>query len=51
MIKGIVEDIDTALAKDPAARNRLEVLLTYPGLHAVWGYRIAHFLWQIKLKL
>ena len=51
MIKGIVEDIDTALAKDPAARNRLEVLLTYPGLHAVWGYRIAHFLWQVKLKL
>jgi len=51
MIKGIVEDIDTALAKDPAARNRLEVLLTYPGLHAVWGYRIAHFLWRIKLKL
>jgi serine O-acetyltransferase len=51
MLKGIVEDIDTALAKDPAARNRLEVLLTYPGLHAVWGYRIAHFLWQLKLKL
>ena len=51
MIKGIVEDIDTALAKDPAARNRLEVLLTYPGLHAVWGYRIAHCLWQLKLKL
>ena len=51
MLKGIVEDIDTALAKDPAARNRLEVLLTYPGLHAVWGYRIAHLLWQLKLKL
>jgi serine O-acetyltransferase len=51
MIKSIVEDINTALAKDPAARNRLEVLLTYPGVHAVWGYRIAHFLWQIKLKL
>jgi serine O-acetyltransferase len=27
------------------------VLLTYPGVHAVWGYRIAHFLWRIKLKL
>ena len=51
MIKGIVEDIDTALAKDPAARNRLEVLLTYPGLHAVWGHRISHFLWRINLKL
>jgi serine O-acetyltransferase len=51
MLKGIVEDIDTALAKDPAARNRLEVLLTYPGLHAVWGHRISHFLWRINLKL
>ena len=51
MIKGIVEDIDTALAKDPAARNRLEVLFTYPGLHAVWGHRISHFLWRINLKL
>jgi serine O-acetyltransferase len=27
------------------------VILTYPGVHAVWGYRIAHFLWRIKLKL
>jgi serine O-acetyltransferase len=51
MIKRIVEDIDTALAKDPAARNRLEVLLTYPGLHAAWGHRISHFLWRINLKL
>jgi serine O-acetyltransferase len=51
MIKAIVEDIDTALAKDPAARNRLEVALTYPGLHAVWGHRISHFLWRINLKL
>ena len=51
MIKSIIEDIDTALAKDPAARNRLEVLLTYPGLHAVWGHRISHFLWRINLKL
>jgi serine O-acetyltransferase len=51
MIKGILEDIDTALAKDPAARNRLEVVLTYPGLHALWGHRISHFLWRINLKL
>jgi serine O-acetyltransferase len=51
MIKGILEDIDTALAKDPAARNRLEVALTYPGLHALWGHRISQFLWRINLKL
>ena len=33
----MLEDLDVALLKDPAARNRLEVLLTYPGVHAVWG--------------
>ncbi len=51
MIKRILEDIDTAKAKDPAARNRLEIALTYPGVHAVWGHRISHFLWRINLKL
>ena len=47
----MLEDLDVALLKDPAARNRLEVLLTYPGVHAVWSYRIANFLWRKKLKL
>ena len=51
MLHRISEDIRAALKQDPAARNWLEVLLTYPGVHAVWGYRIAHFLWQLKLKL
>ena len=51
MLHRITEDIKAALRQDPAARNGLEVLLTYPGLHAVWGYRIAHFLWNLKLKL
>ncbi|NDG25337.1 MAG: serine acetyltransferase, partial [Actinobacteria bacterium] len=51
MITHIREDIQAALRQDPAARNWLEVLLSYPGVHAVWGYRIAHFLWRIKLKL
>ena len=51
MLHRITEDIKAALRQDPAARNWLEVLLTYPGLHAVWGYRIAHFLWNLKLKL
>ena len=45
------EDCDNALVKDPAARNRLEVLLAYPGVHAVWGHRISHFLWRKNLKL
>ncbi len=51
MITRIREDIQAALRQDPAARNWLEVILTYPGVHAVGGYRIAHFLWRIKLKL
>ena len=51
MLRRINEDIQAVLRQDPAARNSLEVILTYPGLHAVWGYRIAHFLWQVKLKL
>ncbi|MFB6178709.1 MAG: serine O-acetyltransferase [Halorientalis sp.] len=42
----IIEDIRTALAKDPAATSALEVALLYPGVHAVWSYRIAHALWQ-----
>jgi serine O-acetyltransferase len=51
LLRHIKEDIKAVLRQDPAARNSLEVILTYPGLHAIWGYRIAHFLWQVKLKL
>jgi serine O-acetyltransferase len=47
----LFEHVDSIIARDPAARNRLEVILCYPGLHAVWLHRIAHFLWQIGLKL
>ena len=39
------------MEKDPAARNKLEVFLTYPGLHAIWNYRIAHWLWRHNFKL
>ena len=41
----IREDIANALTRDPAARNSLEIFLAYPGLHAVWGHRMAHWLW------
>lgn len=51
MFDRIIEDLDTALRRDPAARNRLEVALTYPGVHALWGYRIAHFFWRRGFKL
>jgi serine O-acetyltransferase len=39
------------LQRDPAARSRLEVALTYPGVHAIWGHRFAHILWRSRLKL
>ena len=51
MFKILKEDIQTVFAKDPAARSTLEVLLCYPGLHALWLHRTAHFLWQHKLRL
>ncbi len=38
-------DVEAVLERDPAARSALEVVLAYPGLHAVWGHRIAHRLW------
>lgn len=42
MFDRLRDDIRTARSKDPAATSDLAVLLTYPGLHAVWGYRVAH---------
>jgi serine O-acetyltransferase len=40
------EDVRTAFAKDPAAKDTIEVLLAYPGLHAIWTYRLANVLWE-----
>ena len=45
------DDIHSVFDRDPAARSTLEILLNYPGLHAVWGHRIAHWLWTQDLKL
>lgn len=42
----IDESIDTILEKDPAARSRLEVVLCYPGFHAITLHRLAHSLWK-----
>lgn len=46
----IKDDIDAVMDKDPAARNRLEVFLTYPGIHARTTHRVAHALWQSDYK-
>jgi serine O-acetyltransferase len=44
------EDIDSILQRDPAARSRWEVLTCYPGLHALWLHRLAHFLWTKRWR-
>jgi serine O-acetyltransferase len=45
------EDIQTVFNRDPAARSVTEVLFCYPGLHALWAHRLAHFLWRHGIKL
>ncbi len=49
MFERIKEDIQTVFNKDPAAKTVLEVICCYPGLHALWLHRMAHFLWQHNL--
>ena len=51
MVETIRRDIRVVFERDPAARSVLEVLLCYPGLHAIWGHRLAHWLWNQELKL
>ncbi|MEK7304201.1 MAG: serine O-acetyltransferase [Pseudomonadota bacterium] len=51
MFQRIRDDIRIVFERDPAARSTLEVLLTYPGLHAVWVHRVSHRLWHWRLKL
>ncbi len=48
--KDLKEDIDAVFTRDPAARNSMEVLLTYPGIHALILHRGAHCLWQHDYK-
>ena len=45
MLARIREDIRSVFTRDPAARSVWEVLTCYPGLHAVWGHRVSHWLW------
>ncbi len=45
------DEIDSIMERDPAARTRLEVLLCYPGLWAVWIHRVSHWLWRRNLRL
>ena len=47
----IREDVANVMQNDPAAKSRLEVFLCYAGLHAVWFYRMNHWLWNHRLFL
>ena len=47
----IREDIASVKENDPAARSTLEVVLCYSGLHALWAYRLNHWLWNHNFRL
>jgi serine O-acetyltransferase len=51
LIALIRDDVSTAIRRDPAARSSLEVILTYPGVHALWVHRVAHHWWRRGWKL
>jgi serine O-acetyltransferase len=50
MFRQLREDIDSVFKRDPAARSTWEVLTCYPGLHAVWVHRLAHWFWTHGLS-
>ncbi len=51
MFRRLREDIAVVFERDPAARSWVEVVLCYPGVHALWGHRLAHALWKGGLRL
>ncbi|AEH36090.1 serine O-acetyltransferase [Halopiger xanaduensis] len=51
MLRRLREDVRAMCERDPAAKGCLEVALAYPGVHAVWGHRISHWLWNRDLQL
>jgi serine O-acetyltransferase len=51
MLAALRRDVATVRGRDPAARSSAEILLCYPGVHAVWGYRLSHALWLRDLRL
>lgn len=51
MFKRLREDIASFMARDPAARSGLEIMLCYPGFHALVIYRLSNWLWKLNLRL
>ncbi|WP_084579039.1 serine O-acetyltransferase [Sphingomonas azotifigens] len=50
LVRQLVEDVTCVGGRDPAARSHVEVLLTYPGVHALLWHRLAHRLWGSGLR-
>jgi serine O-acetyltransferase len=46
----IAEDLANVMKRDPASRNKIEIALTYPGVHALWSHHIEHWLWKKHLR-
>ena len=46
MLATLRGDLQAARDRDPAARSLIEIAICYPGVHALWGHRISHWLWQ-----
>ena len=44
--KNLIDDIDSMMARDPAARSRMDIVFSYPGFHAMMIYRMTHRLWR-----
>ncbi|BBY09509.1 serine O-acetyltransferase [Mycobacterium marseillense] len=51
MLAAIRRDIQAAKQRDPAAPTTAEVIFAYPGVHAIWGHRISHWLWNRGARL
>src|ERR1700727_2758174 len=51
MLAAIRQDIRAAIERDPARPTALQVIFAYPGVHALWGHRISHWLWTRGAKV
>ena len=51
MLATLRQDLEAVRERDPASRSTLEIILCYPGLHALWAHRLDHWLWTHDFKL
>ena len=50
MIKSFLEELDSVIARDPAAGGRFGVFFLYPSVHVMMAYRLSHKLWKLRLR-